>query len=197
MASLHFLFTNRAKFPFGSLPFFKSWAKRILLLPSLLKRNLKRQLLVSKGAKIDGRAELGKIRLDGRKSNLTIGSQSFLGRVTIALHDQVIIGNKVCINDGVEILTASHDVMDPEWKHVKAKIIIEDYAWIGTGAMILPGVTIGRGAVVGARAVVSRNVDPGAIVVGMPAVPIKKKRTENLTYDPCEFLAANRAWLIG
>lgn len=197
MASLHFLYTNRAKFPFGSTAFFKSWAKRILLLPSLTVRNLKRQLLVSKGAKIDGRAELGKVKIDGRKSNLTIGSQSFLGRVNIALHDEVIIGDMVCINDGVEILTASHDVMDPEWKHVKGKIIIEDYAWIGTGAMILHGVTIGRGAVVGARAVVSRNVEPHTIVVGVPAVPIKKKRTENLTYDPCEFLAANRAWLIG
>lgn len=197
MAGLGFLWKNRAKFPVTSKQFYKAWAKRIMLLSSLSKRNRKRSGLVRKGAKIHERAEIGEVKVDGHKSNLTIGSQSFLGRVNIALHDEVIIGKKVCINDGVEIITASHDVSDPEWKHVKGKVIIEDYAWIGTGSMILPGVTIGRGAVVGARAVVSKSVAPGAIVVGVPAVPIAKKRVEELNYDPCEFLAANRAWLIG
>ena len=197
MASLNYLWKNRAKFPLGSKAFFKSWAKRIVLIPALTTRNRKRINLVRKGAHIHERAEIGEVRIDGHKKNLTIGSQSFLGRVNIALHDEVIIGEKVCINDGVEIITASHDVGDPEWKHVKGKVVIGDYAWIGTGAMILPGVTIGRGAVVGARAVVSKNVEAGAIVVGVPAVPITKKRTETLTYDPCEFLAANRAWLVG
>ena len=75
--------------------------------------------------------------------------------------------------------------------------MIEDYAWIGTGAMILPGVCIGRGAVFGAGAVVSKSVAPGAIVVGNPAKPISKSRCEIFDYNPCEFLAANRAWLVG
>jgi len=197
MASISYLWVNRAKFPITSAQFYKTWAKRILLIPSLLKRNSKRNSLVRKGAMIHQRAEIGEVTVNGHKSKLTIGSQSFLGKVTIALHDSVIIGQKVCINDGVEILTASHDISDPEWKHVKGKVIIEDYAWIGTGAMILPGVTIGRGAVVGARAVVSKSVPAGAIAVGIPAVPISKKRSEELNYDPCEFLAANRAWLVG
>lgn len=197
MASISYLWINRAKFPVTSGQFYKAWAKRVLLIPSLLKRNSKRSALVRKGAVIHERAEIGEVEVSGHKNKLTIGSQSFLGKVTIALHDNVIIGERVCINDGVEILTASHDVSDPEWKHVKGKVIIEDYAWIGTGAMILPGVTIGRGAVVGARAVVSKSLAAGAIAVGIPAVPISKKRCEELNYDPCEFLAANRAWLIG
>jgi len=197
MASLGYLWTNRAKFPISSPAFYKAWGKRILSFSSLMKRNKSRAALVRKGATIHERAEIGEVKVDGHKKNLTIGSQSFLGRVNIALHDEVIIGERVCINDGVEIITASHDVSDPEWKHVKGKVIIEDYAWIGTGAMLLPGITIGRGAVVGARAVVSKSVAPGAIVVGMPAVPINKKRTEILNYDPCEFLAPNRAWLQG
>lgn len=120
-----------------------------------------------------------------------------MGRVTLNIHDEVTIGNRVCINDAVEILTASHDVADPNWKEIKAKIVIEDYAWIGTGAMILPGVTIGRGAVVGARAVVGKSVAAGAIVVGNPAKTINRSRCKELNYNPCEFLAANRAWLVG
>ena len=58
-------------------------------------------------------------------------------------------------------------------------------------------VRIGRGAVVGARAVVSKSVPPGAIVVGNPARPVPKSRCEEFSYNPCEFLAANRAWLLG
>lgn len=197
MATIGYLWTNRAKFPVTSKKFYVAWAKRLLLLSSLFERNRKRSALVRKGATIHERAEIGEVKIEGHKSNLTIGSQSFLGRVNIALHDEVIIGERVCINDGVEIITASHDVSDPEWKHIKGKIIIEDYAWIGTGSMLLPGITIGRGAVVGARAVVSKSVAPGAIVVGVPAVPISKKRTEVLNYDPCDFLASNRAWLVG
>jgi len=197
MAALTYLWKNRVSFPITSGSFYRTWAKRVLLMKVLLKRNQKRNMLVRKGAVISELAEISEAKIDGDKKNLSIGRQSFIGRVSIALHDEVRIGERVCINDGVEILTASHDVMDPEWKHVKGKVIIEDYAWIGTGAMILPGVTIGKGAVVGARAVVSKSVAPGAIVVGIPAMPISKKRVEELNYNPCEFLAANRAWLIG
>ena len=62
--------------------------------------------------------------------------------------------------------------------------------------MILPGVYLGRGAVVGAGAVVSKSVTPDSIVIGNPAKPINKVRTQVLGYNPCEFLAANRAWLV-
>lgn len=197
MASIGYLWRNRAKFSPASPKFYKAWAKRLQALPALIQRNYRRSKLTGKGAVIHETAEIGEVTVQGHKKNLHIGRSSFLGRVLIALHDEVIIGDNVCINDGVEILTASHDVTDPEWKHVKAKIIIEDYAWIGTGAMLLPGVTIGKGAVVGARAVVTKSVLPGVIVAGNPAKPLQRKRAEKLVYDPCEFLAANRAWLKG
>lgn len=142
-------------------------------------------------------AEIGEVNIAGGLKFLSIGSETFLGRVTLNIHDIVEIGNRVCINDGVEILTASHDVCDPCWKQVKAPIIIEDYVWIGTGAMILPGVRLGKGAVVGARAVVSKSVPPDTIVVGNPAKILERKRCENLNYNPCDMLAANRAWLMG
>ncbi|WP_243652198.1 acyltransferase [Mariniflexile fucanivorans] len=142
-------------------------------------------------------AEIGEAEIHGKINLLSIGDFSSLGKVNIALHDKVIIGDKVCINDGVVILTASHDIFDPKWVHKKAEIIIDDYVWVGTEAMILPGVHLGRGCVVGARAVVSKSVAPGEIVVGNPATTLNKKREIEFNYNPCEFLATNRAWLIG
>jgi acetyltransferase-like isoleucine patch superfamily enzyme len=197
MASFSYLWSHRVKFPINSIAFYRSWAKRLLCMPEMIKRNRRRYFLISQGARIHSTSEIGVVKVDGHKSNLTIGAYSFFGTVTIALHDEVSIGKNVCVNDGVQLLTGSHDVSDSEWKHVKARIIIEDYVWIAVNAIILPGVHIGRGAVVGAGAVVSKDVEAGSIVVGNPAKPILKKRTKELNYNPCEFLAANRAWLIG
>jgi acetyltransferase-like isoleucine patch superfamily enzyme len=197
MASLNYLWKQRAKYPVTTIEFYKAWAKRFLCMPELIKRNRRRSMLVNKGAIIDTTAEIGEVNVAGSKMNLKIGAFTFLGKVHIALHEKVVIGSNVCINDGVQVLTASHDVMDPKWNHIKAEIIIDDYVWIATNALILPGVHIGKGAVVGAGAVVSKDVLAGQIVVGNPAKAISKKRIEELDYNPCEFLAGNRAWLIG
>ena len=197
MAGIKYLWVHRAHFQFGTREFYRAWGKRLFTFPEMIRSNFRRLKLVKRGAAISETAEIGKLTADGPKANLTIGSNTFIGKVKMALHDQIIIGEKVCINDGVIILTASHDVYGAEWKHVKRKIIIDDYVWIGTGAIILPGVHIGRGCVVGAGAVVSKSLPPGVIAVGNPASYLNKKRPEELTYNPCNLLAANRAWLTG
>jgi acetyltransferase-like isoleucine patch superfamily enzyme len=195
MASLNYLWTNRSKSKFLSKGFFVSWAKRILTSKMLMENNKRRKKLISKGAIIADTAEIGVTNIGGKKSNLTVGEFSFIGKVEIALHDKVSIGDFVCINDGAILLSASHDVSDPLWRHKKRPIQIDDYAWIATNAILLPGVKIGRGAVVGAGAVVSKDVADYCIVIGNPAKVIHKKRTEILNYNPCEFLAANNAWI--
>jgi acetyltransferase-like isoleucine patch superfamily enzyme len=195
MATLKYLWSHRAKSPVGSREFYRRWGKRVYSFPELCKRNRRRAVLVRKGASIDQSAEIGDIIIEGRVDQLTVGPLSFIGRVHITLHDNVVIGARVCINDSVRIFTASHDVSDPNWNHTLGKVIIEDYVWIGTGAMILPGVRLGIGAVVGAGSVVTKSVEAGSIVVGNPARKTSKKRSNKLSYNPCEFLAANRAWL--
>jgi acetyltransferase-like isoleucine patch superfamily enzyme len=195
MATFKYLWKHKSEFKWLSKSFFKAWAKRILTFRELVISNSRRNKLVINGAKISETSEIGLATINGKKENLSIGSFSTIGRVEIALHDLVTIGNYVCINDGAIILSASHDVLDPLWNHKKAPIIIDDYAWIATNAIILPGVRIGKGAVVGAGAVVSKNVSDYEIVIGNPAKVISKKRIENLNYNPCEFLATNNAWL--
>lgn len=181
----------------GSSKFFRAWGKRVFTFPEVVRRNNRRRSLVRKGADIHETAEIGNLVVAGNKKGFKIGEKSFIGRAEIALHAPVIIGARVCINDGVRILTASHDIEDPKWLHKKGAIVIDDFAWVSTGAILLPGVTIGKGAVVGAGAVVSKSVPPGAVVAGNPAQQIRKTRVSELDYDPCEFLAGNRAWLVG
>lgn len=195
MASLNYLWNNRSISTFLSKQFFISWGKRILTFKSLLLSNYRRRILCNLGAKISKTAEIGIVKIDGNKSNLSVGEFSFIGRAEIALHDEVYVGDFVCINDGVILLTASHDVLDPSWQHKKNPIQIGDYAWIATNAILLPGVKIGKGAVVGAGAVVNKDVDDYSIVIGNPAKVINKKRTEIFNYNPCEFLSVNNAWL--
>ncbi|MFV5698734.1 acyltransferase [Flavobacterium sp. ZT3R17] len=76
---------------------------------------------------------------------------------------------------------------------MNAKIIIYDYAWIAINVIILSGVHIGKGAVVGAGSVVRKDVAAGVIVAGNPAKPLLKERSKEFNYNPCEFLAGNKA----
>jgi maltose O-acetyltransferase len=84
----------------------------------------------------------------------------------------VDLGNHVMIGPAVQMYPAAA-VLEAEarsegWE-VAGPIVIEDDVWIGGGAILLPGVTIGRGAAVGAGAIVSRPVPPKTVVVGDPA----------------------------
>ena len=90
----------------------------------------------------------------------------------------LVIGNNVSLSPGTWIMTDEHDVNDPHFPEILRAVTIEDYVFVGSKAMILPGVTIGRGAVIGAGAVVTRDVQPLQIVAGSPAREIGQRRTE-------------------
>ncbi len=125
-----------------------------------------------------------------------MGSESVIGRgVDLMLHDRIQIGNRVVISPRAVLLTASHRLRDPRWTTYSKPIVIDDYAWIATGAMVMPGVHIGRGAVVGAGAVVREDVPDGAIVTGNPAKVVSTARPAALEYSPVRLSAALEAWL--
>jgi acetyltransferase-like isoleucine patch superfamily enzyme len=91
------------------------------------------------------------------------------------------IGNSVNISTGAWIWTAQHDPNDSGFAGVLAPVVIEDYAWVSSRTTVLPGVTIGKGAIVAAGAVVTKSVAPYDIVGGVPAKKIGE-RSRDLNY---------------
>ena len=110
--------------------------------------------------------------------NIHFGDRVFLNvQCTILDCNEVRIGDHVMIGPAVQIYTAAHDLRaearNQGWEVAKP-ILIADNVWIGGGAILLPGVTIGRNAVVGAGAVVSRDAPANTIVAGNPARVIRE-----------------------
>jgi maltose O-acetyltransferase len=109
--------------------------------------------------------------------NTYLGDNVFLSYMcTVLDNNQVRIGSHVMIGPKVQIYTAAHDLRaEPRnqgWEVAKP-ITIDDNVWIGGGAIILPGVSIGQNAVIGAGSVVSRDVLPNTVVAGNPARVIR------------------------
>jgi maltose O-acetyltransferase len=114
--------------------------------------------------------------------NTYLGDHVFFNYMcTILDNNEVRIGNHVMVGPVVQIYTAAHDLQAEarnQGIEVAKPIEIEDNVWIGGGAILLPGVKIGRNAVVGAGAVVSKDVPPNAVVGGNPARVIKVIKQE-------------------
>lgn len=91
---------------------------------------------------------------------------------------ELTIGNCVDIAQEVNIWTLEHDYNAPLYTAKGESVIIDDYAWIASRATILPGVHIGKGAVVAAGAVVTKDVPPMTIVGGVPAKVIGKRNVD-------------------
>ena len=116
-----------------------------------------------------------------RMCGYTIGKDVFIGEdmlISDNLPDKnVFIGDRASIAPRVTLVTSSGPNLSRIEPYVKVvnsgKIRIEDDAWIGAGAIILPNVTIGKGAVVGAGAVVIKDVLSYTVVAGVPAKKIK------------------------
>lgn len=114
-------------------------------------------------------------------SHITIGDGcNIMYNVTILAGADVVIGKNVLIASDVLITSESHGI-DPEdtvryvdQKLVTRSVSIKENAWIGEKSIILPGVTIGKGSIVGAGSVVTKGTDDYTIVVGNPARAIKK-----------------------
>jgi maltose O-acetyltransferase len=95
----------------------------------------------------------------------------------------LLIGEHVFISPGVWLITGTHDINDAEFAPTYGAIVIDDYAWIGPRAIILGHVTIGRGAVVQAGAVVTQDVAPNTVVGGIPAIVVGTRDLQEPSYS--------------
>jgi len=131
----------------------------------------------------------------GRGSTLHMGAKFFDPRGISIGEDTIIgdsifldgrarlkIGNHVDIASEVMIYNAEHDLTDIEFKAIEEEVEISDYVFIGPRAIILPGVKIGKGAVVAAGAVVTKDVQEKQIVAGVPAKVIAERKIKTLNY---------------
>ncbi|MBX4860420.1 acyltransferase [Rhizobium bangladeshense] len=125
------------------------------------------------------------ISFDHPGGRITIGDRCYIGASHLVCHSAIAIGNDVIISWGVTIVDhdshsldwelRKNDVTDwslgnKDWTGVSIRpVVIRNQVWIGFGASILKGVTVGDGAVIGANAVVTRDVPPYAVVAGNPA----------------------------
>ena len=90
----------------------------------------------------------------------------------------ITIGNNVGLAHNTKIYTLGHDLDDPQFKTKGAAVTIKDNVFIFSNALIMPGVTIGEGAIVLAGSVVTKNVEPWTIVGGNPAKKIRERSRE-------------------
>ena len=108
--------------------------------------------------------------------NITVGATSSIGNhAWVYALDKIEIGDKTCIGEYVKLLAGYHDISTMNFAFRTKPIKIGSCVWIATGAMVLPGVTIGDGAVVAAGSVVTKDVEPWTVVGGNPAKFIKKR----------------------
>lgn len=108
--------------------------------------------------------------------NLEMGSYSVLGEgVDCYTMDRIRIGSKVAVSQRSFLCTGSHAVDSLLRPLTTAPIMIHDHAWVAAECFVHPGTTIGEGAVVGARSVVTRDLPSWSICVGSPCAPVKSR----------------------
>ncbi|MTI24631.1 acyltransferase [Fulvivirga kasyanovii] len=115
--------------------------------------------------------------------NITVGANTVINKNVLldGRGGRLSIGNNVDIAQETNIWTLEHDVHNDYHKDTGGDVTIEDYVWIASRVTVLPGVTIGRGAVVASNAVVVKDVEPMTIVGGIPARKIGVRKS-NLSY---------------
>jgi putative colanic acid biosynthesis acetyltransferase WcaF len=108
--------------------------------------------------------------------NIYIGNEAGIASGAI-LYSQgkIIIGKKAVVSQGAHLVTGTHDYNKHGFPLITKPIIIQKYAWIAAEAFVLPGITIGEGCVIGARAVVTKNMPPWMVCCGNPCKPIKTR----------------------
>jgi len=134
-------------------------------------------LLIATGSKIGKRSCIQACRFFGF-GGLTVGDNTIINSgCYLDARRGLAIGNNVVIVHDTKIYTLGHDVNSTRFETKGAPVVIEDYVVVFSNALIMPGVTLKKGAVVLPGSVVTKDVGPMTIVGGNPAKPVKMRET--------------------
>lgn len=134
-----------------------SYSLRRLYLSSILRVKIGKGVAIHMGCFVTGRL-------------LSIGDHSVINRnCYLDGRAGMRIGSNVSISPECYLISLTHDPRDPDFAARPGPVVVGDYAWLGARAMVMPGVTLGEGAVVGAGSVVTKSCEPYAILAGSPA----------------------------
>ncbi len=115
---------------------------------------------------------------------ISIGDDTIIGnRVVLDGRAPLHIGNHVDFASEVMVYNSEHDLSSSDFHATNEPVTIEDYVFVGPRAIILPGVTLGKGSVVAAGAVVTKSVPEFTIVAGVPARVIGERQNKNPDYQ--------------
>ena len=151
------------------------------LYPSRVLNRVKRFILLKGGAIINKNVSIDVGVIIRNLSDLSVGENCVISAYCVLIcKGGLEIKNNVLIGYGTKILTQNHDISDKESLirfsgHNYGRVVIHDNVWIGANAVILPGVEIGEGAVIGAGAVVTKNIPAYTVYGGVPAKLIKER----------------------
>jgi putative colanic acid biosynthesis acetyltransferase WcaF len=140
-------------------------------------RAWRRFLLRLFGAKIDGTAIVyGSVKV-WYPPNLEMAEHSCLGpRVNSYCMAKVRLEAHAVVSQGAHLCTGTHDIDNPYFQLTTKPITVEARAWVAAEAFVGPGVTVGEGAVLGARGVAFRDLEPWSVYAGNPARMIRKRK---------------------
>jgi maltose O-acetyltransferase len=170
--------TNRLYNYLADLALFK-----MQLLTSIPSHHIRRFIMRLGGAKIGKGSSIHIGCKFFSLKNIRIGEDTIIGQgCFLDGRDKLEIGSHVDIASEVMIYNSEHDINSEDFHAINGPVEIGDYVFIGPRAIILPGVKIGRGAVVAASAVVTKDVNDYEIVGGVPAKVIGKRKLKNPSY---------------